>query len=166
MAADKELLRTPKFSVIERNFDTGKSSIICHPGAVVILPFVDDDHICLIRNNRKAVGQVLIELPAGTLEPTESPLDTAFRELTEETGFAATQIDPLFEYFVSPGIMNEKMHAFVATNPTSGKQKLMDDEEIEPIVTRFSVALEWVQTGKIIDAKTIATLLFFPQFKS
>ena len=160
------LLKTKKFTVVEKEFPSGKSVLINHPGAVVILPFVDDDHVCLITNHRKAIDQKLFELPAGTLEPDEPPLQTAIRELAEETGYTARSIEPLLEYFVSPGIMNEKMYVFVARDLQTGEQNLMDDEEIETLVVPFDDVLKWIQTGKIQDAKTIATVLYYKQFKA
>lgn len=164
MAAEKELLKTPKFTVVEREFASGKSTIIRHPGAVVILPFVDEDQVCLIQNQRKAVDQRLYELPAGTLEPGEPPLKTAYRELAEETGYTASTMTPLLDYFVSPGIMDERMYVFVAQDLTRGEQNLMEDEEIETLVVSFDEVLNWVQAGKIQDAKTIATILYYKEF--
>ena len=162
---EKELLNTPKFKVVQKETASGTTAIIRHPGAVVILPIFENGNVCLIRNRRKAVDQVLIELPAGTLEPNEPPAVTAKRELAEETGYRAEAIQPLFDYFVSPGILDERMHAFVATGLTPGPTNLMDDEEIETLVVPLTEALDWIQTGKIEDAKTIATLLFYCRFQ-
>ncbi len=141
-----------------------EKALVQHPGAVVILPFVDADHICLIRNKRFAVEKTLVELPAGTLEPGEEAIITAQRELAEETGFRSDNLTPLFDYYVSPGILNEKMHAFIAKNLVSGEQNLMHDEEIEIEVVRFDDALAAIKNGQIEDAKTIATLLYYQQF--
>lgn len=162
---DKELLRTPKFKVVQKVDSTGSSAIIRHPGAVVILPLVGGDQICLISNRRKAVNRTLIELPAGTREPNETPLETAERELTEETGYRAKSMQPLFDYFVSPGILDERMYSFVAEGLEPGPKQLMDDEDIETMVVPFSDAIDWIRQGKIEDAKSIATLLYFWQFQ-
>lgn len=164
MAAEKELLKTPKFTVVERDFANGKSTIIRHPGAVVILPFVDEDHVCLILNQRKAVDQKLYELPAGTLEPGEPPLNTAYRELAEETGYTAQTMTPLLDYFVSPGIMDERMYVFVAQDLNRGQQNLMEDEEIDTLIVSFNEVISWIRTGRIQDAKTIATILYYKEF--
>ncbi|MDA7662917.1 NUDIX hydrolase [Pirellulaceae bacterium] len=164
MESSTELLRTEKFSVVQRVIDGREKALVQHPGAVVILPFVDADHICLIRNKRFAVEKTLVELPAGTLEPGEEAIITAQRELAEETGFRSDNLTPLFDYYVSPGILNEKMHAFIAKNLVSGEQNLMHDEEIEIEVVRFDDALAAIKNGQIEDAKTIATLLYYQQF--
>ena len=164
MESSTELLRTEKFSVVQRVIDGREKALVQHPGAVVILPFVDADHICLIRNKRFAVEKTLVELPAGTLEPGEEAIITAQREIAEETGFRSDNLTPLFDYYVSPGILNEKMHAFIAKNLVSGEQNLMHDEEIEIEVVRFDDALAAIKNGQIEDAKTIATLLYYQQF--
>ena len=164
MESSTELLRTEKFSVVQRVIDGREKALVQHPGAVVILPFVDADHICLIRNKRFAVEKTLVELPAGTLEPGEEAIITAQRELAEETGFRSDNLTPLFDYYVSPGILNEKMHAFIAKNLVSGEQNLMHDEEIEIEVVRFDDALAASKNGQIEDAKTIATLRYYQQF--
>lgn len=164
MTIDRELLTTPKFTVVQRESPSGSTCLVRHPGAVVILPLLENRKICLISNHRPAVGERLVELPAGTLEPGESPLETARRELAEETGYRAAELTPLISYYVSPGILNERMHAFLATGLTSGPVNLMDDEDIESLIVDFDTALAWTRSGRIRDAKSIATLLFYAQF--
>src|SRR5258707_649920 len=105
--------------------------IIRHPGACVIVPLLDDGRVCLIRNWRIAVGQTLIELPAGTLEPPEPPELTAERELIEETGYRAKKIQFLHAFFLSPGILDEKMHLYLASGLTAGETAREEGEEIE-----------------------------------
>src|SRR5262245_31545166 len=119
------LLTTSKFRVVRETVTSpgGKTKareIIRHPGACVIVPLLDDWRVCLIRNWRIAVGQTLIELPAGTLEPPEPPELTAERELIEETGYRAKKIELLHAFFLSPGILDEKMHLYLATGLTEG----------------------------------------------
>src|SRR3954468_11141675 len=119
------LLEASKFRVVRETIATpsGKTKtreIVRHPGACVIVPLLDDGRVCLIRNWRIAVGQTLIELPAGTLEPPEPPEETANRELIEETGYRAKQIQFLQAFFLSPGILDEKMHLYVAQGLTAG----------------------------------------------
>ena len=121
---------------------------------------VDDDHVCLIRNFRLAVCRWLVEIPAGTLEPGEPPLDTAARELIEETGYRAAQLMPLCELLFSPGILHERMHLFLATQLTPGETRLEVGEQIERLIVPWEEALEMIRRGEIEDAKTVAALLF------
>src|SRR5688500_1539425 len=104
--------------------------IIVHPGAVVVLPFLDESEIVLIRTKRYAVGQILIELPAGTLERNEDPINCAGRELLEETGYLAGRLRPIGNFYTSPGILSEKMYAFVAYD-LEKQEQLEEGEEIE-----------------------------------
>src|SRR5688572_22972837 len=113
--------------------DEGKRSkreVVVHPGAVVVLPLLDDGRIMLIRARRYAVGQNLVELPAGTLEKGEAPMNAAGRELLEETGYLAKRIKIIGTFFTSPGILSEKMYAFAAYDLQQKEQALEEDEEI------------------------------------
>ncbi len=136
-----------------------------HPGAVTILPILPDGRVVLIRNQRIAVGETLIELPAGTLDGGEDPQYCAHRELAEETGYRAGQMEFLCEFFMSPGILHEKMHLFLATKLSPGEMALEAGEEIETLELELSAAMELVRRGEIRDAKTIAGLLFYDRFK-
>jgi ADP-ribose pyrophosphatase len=164
------LLETRRFCVkrIERSLADGSSvsrEVVRHPGSVVILPLLDNDQICLIRNYRVAVGKTLIELPAGTLERGERPADCAARELIEETGFRAASIEPMTSFYAAPGILDEFMHLFVARQLTAGTAARETGEEIQNYVVGLHDALQLVQTGEICDAKTIVGLLVYQQFR-
>ena len=113
---------------------TASVSYVVHPGSVAILPLVDDDHLCLIRNRRLTVGQTIIEVPAGTREPGEPPLETARRELEEETGYRAAKWEELVEFYASPGILSERMYVYVARDLTPGEPRREANEEIENLV--------------------------------
>ena len=113
---------------------------------------------------RVAVGETLIELPAGTLDPGEDPAEAARRELIEETGYRAETIERLCEFFMSPGILNERMVVFVATGLQPGETALEAGEQIEPLLVTLPEALELVRNGEIRDAKSIAALLFYERF--
>jgi ADP-ribose pyrophosphatase len=138
--------------------------VVIHPGAVTIVPILADGRICLIRNVRIAVEETLIELPAGTLDAGEDPRQTAHRELIEETGYHAQQIEPLCQFFMSPGILNERMFVFVATGLTPGPMALEAGEQIEPLLVTRDESLELIEIGQIRDAKSIAALLFYDRF--
>lgn len=158
------LLEARKFRVVEteiRDADGAlhRRQVVEHPGAVVILPLLGDGRIVLIRNTRATVGRTLWELPAGTLEPGEPPADCAVRELIEETGFRASGVEPLHEFYPSPGVMNERMYGFTATGLVAGEQALEPGERIEvhPLAAREVAAL--IDGGEIVDSKTLVCLL-------
>jgi len=141
-----------------------KREVVVHPGAVVILGLLDDEQVLLIRNRRYAVGQVLLELPAGTLEKKEDPMNCAGRELLEETGYLARRLKPIGSYFTSPGILSEKMYAFAAYDLVKKESALEEGEEIEVEPTPLDEAMAMIGDGRIQDAKTIATLLMYDRF--
>jgi ADP-ribose pyrophosphatase len=149
------------------NEDTGKRhkrEVCVHPGAVCVLPFLPDGRVLLIRNRRYAVGETLIELPAGTLERNEDPINCAGRELVEETGFVAGRLKPITYFFTSPGILSERMYAFAAYDLKQAKPSPEEGEEIELRPMTLDDAIEMVRLGDIKDAKTIATLLTYDRF--
>jgi ADP-ribose pyrophosphatase len=141
-----------------------RKEVCVHNGAVVILPMLEGGKILLIRNRRYAIGQILLELPAGTLEPRENPMNGAGRELLEETGYLAGRLKLLGSFFTSPGILSEKMYAFVAYDLEKKTQALEEGEEIEVVETGLAEAIEMIRSGEIIDGKTIATLLMYERF--
>ncbi len=160
------LLKTQRFSVVRQRFTLadGRAHVretVQHPGAVVILPLLADGRVCLISNFRTAVGQTLIELPAGTLEPPEPPEATARRELEEETGYCAETIEPLCQFFMSPGILNERMHVYLASGLKPGPARLEPGEQIETWLVPWSEALAMAEDGRIQDAKTLTALFWY-----
>ena len=164
--ADEVLLKSGKFKVVHRMIDVGtrepvSKDIIIHPGAAVILPITADGKIVLVRNHRWSIDRELLELPAGTFEPLEEPQECAFRELEEETGFTAGTLRPLCRFYTSPGLMNELMHAFVATDLKPGHQHLSDDEKIQVDILSFEQVDHAIRVGKIMDGKTLVTLLYY-----
>lgn len=140
---------------------TMRREVVSHPGAVVILPLLDPETVILIQNTRYVVQETLWELPAGTLEKGEDPLACAFREVEEETGYRAENIEPLFECFSTPGFCNEKLSIYQASDLTYVGQNLDETEKIEVASLKLPQALDMIKTGEIRDAKTIATLLYF-----
>jgi ADP-ribose pyrophosphatase len=135
--------------------------IVEHPGAVVIIPWVDHERICLVQNHRHAIGRTLLELPAGTREPAEPPEATARRELAEETGYRADRWSQVLEFYPSPGVLSEKMFLFVATGLTAGLPKLDAGEDLRPVVLTWADALRQAVHGEIQDAKTLVGLLWW-----
>ncbi len=139
--------------------------VILHPGAVVILPVLDAEHVVLLRNHRFAIGETLWEVPAGTLEPGE-PLETcARRELLEETGYTAARWRGLGYLYASPGVLSEKLHLFIAQDLTPGTAQPEPDEELHPVTVRLSEAIQMCLSGQIPDAKTITALLLWERLQ-
>jgi len=164
MSQKEIIFKGVRFSV-ERVYQGNRPrDVMRHPGAAVILPMVDADHICLIKNYRIAVEKTLIELPAGTLEPDEAPEITAGRELEEETGYRAAKITHLITYFPSPGVMDEKMFVYLAEHLTMHQHAREEGEEIENMVVSLEEAREMIRDGRIVDGKTIASLLYYFNF--
>ena len=164
------LLKTARFDVVRLHYRTPDGSLHArevarHPGAVTILPLLDDGRVCLIRNYRVAVDQTLIELPAGTLEPGEEPAATARRELEEETGYRAAEVRQLCEFYVSPGVLSERMVLFLATGLTRGPARLEGGEQIEPFVVSWNEAMALIQRGEIRDSKTLVGLLWYATYR-
>jgi ADP-ribose pyrophosphatase len=140
---------------------TATKELILHPGAVAILPLVDADHLCLVRNFRFPLNETLWEIPAGTLEPGEEVLHAAQRELAEESGYRAASWEKLTAFYPSPGVLNEVLHLYVARELTPGAMCLEPDEQMEPQTVSLTQALAWVHDGTIRDAKTIIALLLW-----
>jgi ADP-ribose pyrophosphatase len=138
--------------------------VVAHPGAVVILPLLRDDTILLIRTFRYAVGQYLLELPAGTLEKNENPMNAAGRELLEETGYLAGRVQPIGNFYTSPGILSEKMYAFAAYDLQKREQALEEGEDIEVMTVPFTEAVGMIKSGQIVDGKSISALLMYERF--
>src|SRR5687768_5614517 len=115
--------------------------VLVHPGSVVLLPLLDDGRVVLIKNERFSVGRTLWELPAGTREANEDPALCAARELEEETGYRAQTITPLFSFYPTPGVSDERMHAFVARGLVKTQQSLDPVERIEPVPTTVDEVL-------------------------
>ena len=164
------LLTTQRFRVEMATRTTAdgvvrQREVVRHPGAVTILPMVQTERVCLIRNYRLAVATTLIELPAGTLEPDEDPAETARRELIEETGYRAGTLELLHTFFLSPGILDERMYLFLATQLTPGEACREPGEEIENLVLPWDEAMRLVVQRRIEDAKTMAGLMFFDMIR-
>lgn len=157
-----------KFRVQRREFDCAGTrhvfDVVVHPGAAVILPVLDDGRLVLIYNYRIAVDAELLELPAGTLDPPESPQACALRELAEETGYRAGRLEPLVSFYSTPGILTERMHVFLAAELTPGPTAREAGEQIRLAPMAHADALEAIHTGRITDGKTILALLYYDRF--
>lgn len=133
--------------------------IVEHPGAAAVVPILPDGKVVLVRQYRKAVEEVLLEIPAGKLEEGESPEVCVMRELEEETGFRAGKIRRILEYFPSPGFSDECIHLFEATELQEGRKNLQPDELMETVSLSVSEIAKLIKEGKIKDSKTIIGVL-------
>jgi ADP-ribose pyrophosphatase len=153
-------------TVTEPGGITSTRDVIRHNGSVVILA-VDSSRskrnptILLERQYRHAAGQFLLELPAGRIEPGEAPLAAAKRELIEETGFRARRWSRLVRYFASPGFLAEFMQVYLAEDIRPGVAEPEEDEKITLSQVPLSDVLEMIDAGKILDGKTILSVLLF-----
>jgi len=168
--SDPELLFEGRRFRVERVIQTTPDGaehlreVVRHPAAVTILPLLDDGRVCFVRNYRVAVEEMLIELPAGIIEPDEDPAETARRELAEETGYRAGAIELLKAFYMSPGILDEQMYLYLATSLEPGPAAPEPGEDLQPLVATWDEALEMARDGRIRDAKTLVGLLFYRAF--
>jgi ADP-ribose pyrophosphatase len=165
----RTLAKGAKFDFVEAAFDapTGteiRRQYVQHPGAVVILPLLQTPQgpqVVFVRNRRVALGQFILELPAGTRDkPGEEPIAAAARELVEETGYSAATLTPLLRFYTGPGLTDEFMHAFFATDLSHVGQKLEADEQMSVRAIPVREALALIERGGLVDAKSIAVLLY------
>jgi ADP-ribose pyrophosphatase len=152
------VFRLERENVTLENGVTVDLDLIRHPGAAAVLPFEDDETLILIRQYRHAIQAHIWELPAGTLEPGESPLACARRELTEETGFSATVWEAWGEMTPLPAYSDERITLFSARGLMPARQQLDQDEILKVHRVRIQDAFRMVDEGGIRDGKTITAL--------
>lgn len=163
---EKLVLEGNRFNVHAMNLrgDDGNTyvrEVIRHPGAVVLLPMLDADTVVLIKNSRPQVGETLLELPAGTREAGEPITETASRELIEETGYRAGELTLMQQFYSAPGISDELMYLFAATDLTQGDHQREATEQIENLIATRSEIKQFINEGRIRDAKTLVGLYAF-----
>ncbi len=136
-----------------------------HPGAVCLVPILNNGDILLIRQFRYGPREEFIEIPAGKLDKNEEPLKCGLRELEEETGYKSNKLTFLTNIHPAIGFSNEKMWMYLAEELELSEKKLDDDEFLELLPTPLNVALEWVFSGKITDVKTIIGIMWMKEIK-
>lgn len=158
--ASREVLKNKLFTVVEEvakdpsGFEI-KRSIVKHPGSAVMMAVDGRNRILLVKQFRLPAEAELWELPAGRIDPGESALQAAKRELREETGYSARKWTKLASFWASPGYVAEKMNIFLAEDLAEGEQEPMDDERIEIRWFAKKDLREMIRAGKIVDGKTL-----------
>ncbi len=140
-----------------------KADLVLHPGAAVILPINAKGEFVLIKQWRRAAGEILIEAPAGTLEPGEPTIECALRELREETGYAAKTLTQIGKIYSAPGFCSEILHLFTAEGLIEDPLPKDEHEEIDLFVVSPERAVDMIKTGEICDGKTIVLILRYIQ---
>ena len=144
---------------------TGSLEMFRHPGASAVVPFIDDPadedpRVLLIRQFRHAADGYVWEIPAGRLDPGESPEECAHRELKEETGMKAGRLRHLTSIWTTPGFTDERIHLFVADGLIEGQHRREADEFMDVHPTLWSDVMTLISKGEISDGKTLAALLY------
>lgn len=161
---DMDTVRFPDGSV-------GTLEMLRHPGASAVVPFLDDPagpdpRVLLIRQFRHAADGVIWEIPAGRLDPGETPEECARRELAEETGMRAERLERLTTFYTTPGFTDERIHLFLASGLRAGAPDREADEFLELCPTPWSVTLDLIERGEIMDGKTLVALLYLRAFRA
>jgi ADP-ribose pyrophosphatase len=149
---------------------TGKLEMVRHPGASAVVPLLDeprsaDPRVLLIRQFRHAADAVIWEVPAGRLDPGETPATCAQRELEEEVGMTADVLSRLTTIFTTPGFTDERIHIFLAQGLKPGKQRRDADEFMEVQTRKWSEVMTLIRSGEIKDAKTLVALMYVESFR-
>ena len=152
-------------SVVLADGTSADREVVIHRGAVALVPMVNENHVCLVRNDRHAVGKTLLEVPAGTIDEGETPDQTARRELAEETGYRAGRIIRVRDWFVSPGVMTERMFLYLCEDLLPGPTEHQPDERLQTVILPWGEALAMAHDGQIQDAKSILALLLCDHFR-
>jgi len=133
--------------------------VVGHPGGAAVVPLFGDGTVAFVSQYRHPTRRYVLELPAGKLDPGEGPAETAARELEEELGLVAGSLEPLSEFYTTPGFCAERLWVFLATDLVETERRQEEDEIIEVVRMPLRRALDMVASGEIDDAKTIIGLL-------
>lgn len=149
---------------------SGQLEMVRHPGASAVVPLLDepgspDPRVLLIRQFRHAADGVIWEVPAGRLDPGETPEACARRELVEETGMRAGRLERLTTIYTTPGFTDERIHLFLAGGLEEGDHRREADEFMELRPTPWSEAMRLIERGEIVDGKTLVSLLYVQAFR-
>lgn len=146
-------------TVVLPNGNEATRELVRHPGGAAVAALDDDDNIYLVRQYRAPYDDILLEIPAGKLDPGENPLCAAKRELSEETGLTCRSIEHIGNFYPSVGFLDEVLHLYIATGLSRGEKHPDEDEFLNLVKMPFSQAVDLVMDGTIKDGKTIAAIL-------
>ena len=168
--SSKEILKSKLFTVVDEvahdnsGFEIHRS-IVRHAGSAVMMAVDEKERILLVKQFRLPAEKDLWELPAGRIDPGETALQAAKRELKEETGYQAKKWVKLISYWASPGYVAEKMNLFLALDLKAGDQQPMEDERIEIAWYSRKQLGEWINGGKIEDGKTLIGYFLWLEYR-
>jgi ADP-ribose pyrophosphatase len=159
----KEEYHNDTFSLVTENITLPNGnltdmSFIRHPGSAGIVPMLDDDSVVLTLQYRHPVGRWMLEIPAGTMIPGESPIACAMRELEEEAGFFAEEYTDLSQIHILPSYSDEKIHIFLARGLKLSRPKPDEDEIIQVVTYPRNEVMRMINTGEITCALTIIAM--------
>ncbi|MFO3718095.1 NUDIX hydrolase [Anaerococcus sp. ENR1011] len=157
---DGKILKLRVETVELQNKKYSKREIVDHQKGVGIIAYDGDENLWMVSQYRIAVDKVMLEIPAGLVDPNEAPIESAKRELQEEVGFFPEQIDFLFTMHSSPGFTNDKLLFFAAKNLKESKLELDEDENLEAKSYPIDELYNMVENGEITDAKTIIAIQY------
>lgn len=141
-----------------------KRDYMLHPGAVTVAAFLDRDYLLMEKQYRYPVRKTIYELPAGKIDKGENPLACARRELAEETGYWPKRIKKILSFWPSPAFATEEMYLYVAWELVKKEDAKDEDEFLETFAMKFDQAVDWVRRGKIMDSKSVITILAIKNF--
>ncbi len=159
----REIHNTKAFSFVVEdvtlpNGTKAEMAMVSHPGSTAVVPLFDDGTIAMTLQYRHAVRDYLLEIPAGTMDPGESPLTCAKRELEEETGLVAGEFNELINVHILPSYSDEMIYVYLARNFTISEQNLDQDEIIHVVKYPLEEILQMIDDGRITDALTILSI--------
>lgn len=156
---DGKIITVERDVILDARGQEAVREVVRHPGGAGGLPLFDDGTVALVRQYRHPAGRDLLEIPAGRIEPGESPESCAAREIEQEIGFRPGRIEKLVEFYSTPGFCEEKLHVYLATDLDPVGQQLDHDEHLEIVRLSLVDALAMAESGEIEDSKTLIALL-------
>lgn len=166
LAYDGHFLKVQKDQIALPDGKQTAREYVLHPGAVVILPLLDDGTVLMERQFRYPLNQVFIEFPAGKIDPDEDALDCAKRELEEETGYSAAEWQYVCTIHNAIAYSDEHLDLYLARGLRAGQSKLDEGEFLETFTASVDELLQWVREGKITDVKTVIGVFWLDKLRN